>query len=336
MPSVAVAILNYNGETFLKKFLPIMIRHSHPFEVYVIDNGSTDNSTNYLRSNHPEVKLIELTSNLGFAGGYNAGLADIDSDYYALVNSDIEVTEKWLSPLVEFLEKNENYAACQPKILSFHQRNKFEYAGACGGFLDHMGYPYCRGRIFDEVEEDHAQYEETLDVFWTSGACLLIRKKDFFEVGAFDKDFFAHMEEIDLCWRLFAHERKLACIPQSTVYHVGGGTLSKLNPRKTYLNFRNGLSLLAKNLPLTEFWRIPIRMMLDVIAGIKFWIDNDFKHMKAVLQAHWDFIVSFNHDLNKRSSIKNQRSISQFKNLKSTNVVWDHYILRKKKFKDLG
>ena len=288
---VGIVILNYNGLHFLKKFLPTLLKNIPDYgEVIIADNASTDDSITFLKSFESSVRIIQLTQNLGFTGGYNHVLSHLENEYFVIVNSDIEVTSNWLEPLVNFLDRHEDYAACQPKILSYSNKDQFEYAGACGGFVDQLGYPFCRGRIFDILEMDEGQYDSIIDVFWTSGACMIIRAKDFRNAGEFDNSFFAHMEEIDLCWRLFRLERKLACVPSSKVYHVGGGTLSKQSPFKTYLNFRNGLKLLFKNLPYSHFWKIPLRMTLDYAAGLKMWIDfKRIGHLSAVFRAHFDF-----------------------------------------------
>lgn len=324
MKKTAVVILNFNGRNYLEMFLPSLLAYSGNSEIVVIDNQSTDDSLAFLSQAYPDqVKVIELPENLGFAGGYNEGLKQVKADYYAIVNSDIEVTEQWLDPLVRFLDENPDYAACQPKIKAYKDKEKFEYAGAAGGFLDSFGYPYCRGRIFDEVEKDHGQYQKTTDVFWTSGACMLIRSKAFWEAGAFDQDFFAHMEEIDLCWRLHNLNYKLACVPASTVYHVGGGTLAKSNPRKTYLNFRNGLSLLYKNLPKRHLWKIFVRMILDGFAAIKFGLENDFVHTKAVFIAHLHFYGQLRKNTQKRKIAPRKDIPGELKHIKF--LAWYFY-----------
>lgn len=232
MSIASVVILNYNGKTFLEKFLGKVVEFSAPHRVIVADNASTDDSIEYLEKNFSNVGIIRIPKNEGFAGGYNVALSQIDSPYFVLINSDVEVREGWLNPLVKFLDNNNEYAACQPKIKAHHDKKLFEYAGAAGGFIDSLGYPYCRGRLFDELEEDNGQYDSTIDIFWASGACMIIRKSLFQAAGGFDEDFFAHMEEIDLCWRLRRMGHKIACVHESEVYHVGGGTLSKSNPKK--------------------------------------------------------------------------------------------------------
>lgn len=301
MTEVAVVILNYNGRKYLETFLPALIAHSQEAKIIVADNASTDDSLNFLATTHPDVEVIKLEKNFGFAGGYNQALKQVDAKYYAIINSDIEVTANWLSPLVQFLNDHTDYAAVQGKILSYHQRTHFEYAGAAGGFIDNLGYPYCRGRLFNTLEEDTGQYDTQIDIDWTSGACMLIRREVFHDVGGFDGDFFAHMEEIDLCWRMRGHGWKLACIPDSTVYHVGGGTLNKTSPFKTYLNFRNGLSLLLKNLPANQlFYKLPLRLVLDGIAAIKMCVESSPKHLVAILKAHFHFYSRAQRDYRKR------------------------------------
>jgi GT2 family glycosyltransferase len=263
-PKVAVVILNYNGLHWLKTFLEDVILKSKEAEIYVADNASTDDSLDYVKQHFPSVKIVENKDNTGYAGGYNNALQHICADYYVLLNSDVEVTDNWISPIIEQMEKDKSIAACQPKIKKYDEKTHFEYAGACGGFIDKYGYPYCRGRIFDNLEEDKGQYDNPIEVFWASGACLFLRSTAFYEVGGFDWDFFAHMEEIDLCWKLKNKGYKIMCIPQSTVYHVGGGTLKNGSYFKTYLNYRNNLLMLYKNLePKNRFKILFTRMLLD-------------------------------------------------------------------------
>ena len=333
MNKIAIVILNYNGEHFLNQFLPIFIKHSKPYPIYVADNASTDGSLSLLSEKFPDVFVIRLEKNLGYAGGYNEALKQVHAEYYAIVNSDIEVTSNWLSPILTFLETNVQYVAAQPKIRQQKNKEYFEYAGASGGFIDLLGYPYCRGRIFNELEKDEGQYDDPTEVLWTSGACFIIRSEAFHQINGFDPDFFAHMEEIDLCWRLHRNHSQMICLPESVVYHVGGGTLSSENPKKTYLNFRNGLSLLIKNLSILQFYKIPIRIVLDWIAAIKFLLDNNPKHAVAVLKAHLDFSLSVLKDFNKRSGNYKKNT---YKSLTKTNsIVWSRFIGQKRKFSDL-
>lgn len=328
MAKTAVVILNYNGRNFLEKFLPSVISNSKEAEVIVADNASTDDSIDYLKSGFPETRLIILDKNYGFAGGYNEALKLIEAEYFLLLNSDVEVTPNWLSPLVSFLDNNPDYAACQPKIKDQNHKALFEYAGACGGFLDFLGYPYCRGRIFNNVEIDSGQYNDPIDIFWSSGACMLIRSKVFFEAGGFDQDFFAHMEEIDLCWRIHSLGYKIKAIPASTVYHVGGGTLSKASPFKTYLNFRNGLYLLIKNLPKSKLLiKLPVRIFLDWVAGLKFLMEGTPLHGLAIIKAHFSVLFSFSKTIRKRKLISPTP--------RSKLLIFEYYLKRKRKFNEL-
>ncbi len=328
MSEVAVVILNFNGKDFLEKFLPSILEHSGNAEIVVADNASSDKSLQLLEGNFPSVRLIQFSVNHGFAGGYNEALKQIEAEFFAIINSDVEVTEGWLSRLVDFLKANKAYAAVQPKIKDWNHQERFEYAGACGGFVDSLGYPYCRGRIFDTIEEDQSQYDESIDVDWTSGACMVIRSEAFHAIGGFDADFFAHMEEIDLCWRLRSAGWKLACQPKSVVYHVGGGTLHKSSPQKTYLNFRNGLSLLVKNLPLGGLiWKLPMRLVLDGLAAIKLAVDHSPSHLVAIVKAHIHFYSRF---------IKNYRQRSITSATRNNWVLSSYFFGGKKKFSDLN
>lgn len=286
----AVVILTWNGKTWLEKFLPIVIQYSKEAEIYVIDNHSTDDTIVFLKENFPEVQLVINTKNYGFAQGYNEGLKKIKADIYCLLNSDVEVTENWISPILEIFKKNEKIAAVQPKILSYQNRNFFEFAGAAGGLIDNLGYPYCRGRVFDDCEEDLGQYDDETEIFWASGCAMFIRSKDFWEQNGFDERFFAHQEEIDLCWRLKNSGKKIFYTSKSKVFHVGGGTLNKQSPQKTFLNFRNNLSMMLKNLPFPQLIGIIfLRLCLDGIAGIRFGLKDGFPHLWAVVRAHFGF-----------------------------------------------
>ena len=290
MKKLAIVILNWNGKSWLEKFLPSVMQFSGNAAIYVIDNQSTDDSVSFLNMNFPDVKIVLNDKNYGFAEGYNEGLKKIDSEIYCLLNSDVEVTENWTTPILELFEKNSEIAAIQPKILSYTEKTKFEFAGAAGGFIDNLGYPYCRGRIFDDLEIDNQQYDNESEIFWASGCALFIRSKDFWEQNGFDKRFFAHQEEIDLCWRLKNSGRKIFYTYKSVVYHVGGGTLNKQNPKKTFLNFRNNLTMMLKNLPFPNLiWILFLRLILDGIAGIYFGFKNGFAHIWAVVKAHFGF-----------------------------------------------
>ena len=290
MPLVAIAILNWNGKHWLEKFLPNVILYSQEATIYVIDNASTDDSVNFLEQNFPTIKIIKNKKNTGFAGGYNEGLKQISEEIYCLLNSDVEVTENWIQPIIELFRRNAEIAAIQPKIRSFEADQYFEFAGAGGGLIDNLGYPYCRGRIFEKLEEDKGQYNDETEIFWASGCALFIRKEDYWSMNGLDERFFAHQEEIDLCWRLKNAGRKIYYCGKSTVFHVGGGTLNKQSPQKTYLNIRNNLSMLLKNLPIAALlWVIPARLILDGIAGIYFGLKDGFPHLWAVVRAHFGF-----------------------------------------------
>lgn len=298
---VAVVILNHNGRNFLQQFLPGILAHSGSASVFIADNGSTDDSLQVVRAEFPEVNVIAFRENLGFCGGYNEALRQIAAQYYVLLNSDLEVTSGWLDPLCLLLDANPNIAAAQPKILSYRSRTHFEYAGAAGGYIDWLGYPFCRGRVFHETEADEGQYDNEQPVFWASGACLFIRARCFHEMGGLDVDFFAHMEEIDLCWRLRRKGYLIYTIPASVVYHVGGGTLDAQKPRKTYLNFRNSLSLLVKNLRLADLVVVAaVRFVLDAIALMRFVLTGNGRHARAVAHAYLHFCRSIPYEFRKR------------------------------------
>lgn len=290
MKKTAVVILNYNGAGMLRLFLPSVIKYSPEASIYVADNGSSDESCDVVRNEFPAVKLMVLDHNYGFAEGYNRALAQVDEEYAVLLNSDVEVTRGWLSPMTQFLDSNPEVAACQPKLLSFKQKDFFEYAGAAGGFIDKWGYTFCRGRIFNTVERDSGQYDDTTDVFWATGAALMIRNEVYKNNGGLDGRFFAHMEEIDLCWRLRSRGYRIACVPQSHVYHVGGATLKKENPQKTYLNFRNNLLMIYKNASDCQLKKIMLfRKVFDNVAALKFLASGDYAAFKAVRKARRDF-----------------------------------------------
>ena len=333
MKKIAVVILNYNGKAFLEKFLPNVIAFSsQDAEIWVADNNSLDGSVDILREKFPQVKLIENKYNGGFATGYNLALKQIEADYYVLLNSDIEVTKDWIKPVIELMESDDKIAACQPKILSYYNHEEFEYAGASGGFIDRFGYPFCRGRVFQSLEKDEGQYNYPVEVFWATGACMFVKSKIYHEAGGLDDDFFAHMEEIDLCWRLKNEGYKIMVCPASEVYHVGGGTLPKHSAMKTYLNFRNNFSLLYKNLPSKYLKRIFLtRFLLDGVAAFKFLLEGGFSDFIAVIEAHLYFYKNFRKLKKKRKQLK-QNYVSK---LYQRNIVIDHYILGKKKYSDL-
>ena len=328
----AIVILNWNGKKLLGQFLPSVVQFSSKqAEVYVADNASTDDSIEFIKENFPTVKIVKNSINGGYAKGYNDALQHIKADVYCLVNSDIEVTKNWLTPILTTFKNEENTAIIQPKILDFKDKSKFEYAGAGGGFIDKFGYPFCRGRIFNDLETDHNQFNDATDIFWASGACFFIRAEVFHQLNGFDEDFFAHQEEIDLCWRAKNNSLTIKYVGTSTVYHVGGATLSTLNPKKTYLNFRNSLLSLLKNLPTSKLFPIIFsRLVLDGLAGIKFLLEGKPNHTFAIIKAHFGFYANFFKFLKKRKNTVKSNSY-----YKVTSVVWQYYALSRKKFNDL-
>jgi GT2 family glycosyltransferase len=339
MKLVSIVILNWNGIHFLRRFLPALTAHSRMegCEIVVADNASSDGSLAFLESEYPDIRLISLEKNFGFAGGYNRALAQIDSTYFLLLNSDIEVTPGWLAPLVGHIEENKDCAACTPKIKDQNRRNLFEYAGAAGGFIDRFGYPFCRGRIFSHLEEDRGQYDQIAEVFWGSGACLLVRSDSFREAGGLDEHFFAHMEEIDLCWRFRRMGRSVTYIPASAVYHVGGGTLSQGHPRKTFLNFRNNLLLLHKNLPKEKRWRVLlIRMVLDGISALRFLAVGSPHDFLAVVRAHFAY-YGMKHLYKGTGQFAHPKDFAFLASLiYPRSIAVDYFIRRKKVFGSLG
>ena len=307
MKKIAVVILNWNGAQLLQQFLPSVLKYSNEATIYVADNASTDTSIDVLKSDFPTVKIIKNSGNFGFAKGYNAALTGVNEPFYALINSDIEVTANWLDAPLRLFDAEADVAIIQPKILDFKRKNYFEYAGAAGGFIDRYGYPYCRGRLFDTIEKDTGQYNDEQDLFWASGACFFIRNLVFKKLNGFDSSFFAHQEEIDLCWRAFNRGYKIKYTSKSTVYHVGGATLNDLNPKKTYLNFRNSLVMLTKNLPKNQLVKVLfIRMVLDGVAGLRFIFKGKFNHCAAIIQAHFSFYTKVFTIIKNRSGIKKQ------------------------------
>lgn len=340
MDKIAIVILNWNGATMLRRYLPTVIAHSQgEAVVYVADNASTDDSLSLLSESFPEVRQILLDKNWGFADGYNKALAQIDAEYYVLLNSDVEVPEGWLVPLRTFMDAHQDVAACQPKLLSVADNDSFEYAGACGGYLDRYGYPFCRGRVFDTVEKDKGQYDEAAEVLWTTGACMMIRSKDYWAVNGLDGRFFAHNEEIDMCWRLRMMGRKLYCLPQSKVFHVGGGTLPKGNPMKTYLNFRNNLTMLYKNLPQKELhYVMRVRWLLDYVAAWQTLILNrNVGDFCAIYRARRDFMRWRTEFRPERKEHKRERVEARVPRTLRTNfcLVWQYYARRRKTFAEL-
>lgn len=336
MATVAVVILNYNGKPYLEKFLPSVVQHSRESQVFVADNASADGSVAYVQTHFPGVRLIQLDANYGFTTGYNKALQQVTADYYLLLNSDVEVTPGWLAPLLALMESDVRIAACQPKIKSYYRKTFFEYAGAGGGMLDKYGYPFCRGRLFDTIEEDQGQYDDTTEVFWATGACLMVRAKTYWQTGGLDDYFFAHMEEIDLCWRMQQAGYRIMYCGASTVYHVGGGTLPRSNPRKTFLNFQNGLLVLYKNLPPEQLWQtLLVRLVLDGLAALRFLLAGSGRDCMAVFQAHLAFYRNFGRFAQQRKTAA--RTSGQFtgKLLYRRSIVYAYFMRRKKTFGEL-
>lgn len=335
MAKVSIVILNFNGRDFLEKFLPLIIKYSEGHEIVVADNNSSDDSVILLKASFPAIRLILLPENYGFCGGYNRALDQLDSEYFAIINSDVEVSENWIDPVITLFEQDEKIAAIQPKLLDYNIKDKFEYAGGAGGFIDKYGYPFCRGRIFDTIETDVGQYDDSLEIFWATGACFFIKAELFKSFGGFDEDFFAHMEEIDLCWRMKLNGYKIFHCGQSVVYHVGGGTLAYSNPRKTYLNFRNSLLLLIKNLPTTSLlWKLPFRWLIDYVAVAKFLLTGEIKDAFMIIKAHIYVWKNLYKTLKKRKpQIKTIRNLTGiFPKL----LLFHYHIARVRKYKDLN
>ena len=332
---ISVVILNWNGSAMLQRFLPSVIRYSEEAEIIVADNGSTDHSIDLLQEKFPSVRILPFRENYGFAEGYNRAIQQIETPYVLLLNDDVEVTPHWLQPLLAFMNHHPEVAACQPKILSETQRELFEYAGACGGFIDHLGYPYCRGRIFNHVEKDRGQYDQVCPIFWATGAALLVRTDVYRKEGGLDKRFFAHMEEIDFCWRLRSRNYGIYCIPQSTVYHVGGGTLPKSHPRKTFLNFRNNLLMLYKNLPEERLnFTLRIRYFLDLVAALKMLLSGQVKESMVIVKALRTFF-KIRHDFyRERKENLQKQQLKDIPEMRNESLLVAFYLKKKKKFED--
>lgn len=332
---IAVVILNWNGKKHLAQFLPSVIKFTPSYiAIIVADNGSTDDSVTFIKEKFPQVLITKNENNGGFAKGYNDALKQINADIYILLNSDVEVSENWINPLIERLNSSDKIAACQPKILSYIEKSKFEHAGAAGGFIDKFGFAFCRGRIFDFNETDNHQYNQSTEIFWATGACLAIKADLFHQLNGFDEDFFAHMEEIDLCWRLKNKDYQIWYEANSTVFHLGGGTLNYNSPQKIFLNFRNNLFLITKNKASKFiFLDLFIRLVLDGIAGVFFLINGNFNGIVAVLKAHFAFYASFNKMLQKRKQLTQKDNLSGIYN---KSIVWNYFIKRKKKFSELN
>ncbi len=339
MNKIAIVILNWNGVDMMRRYLTDVVNYSivDNAVVYVADNASTDDSVEMLRSEYPQVKVILLEKNWGFAEGYNKALSQIAAEYYVLLNSDVKVTHHWLQPLVEFMDAHRDVAACQPKLLSIIDTDSFEYAGACGGFIDLYGYPFCRGRVFNTIERDKGQYDTAMPILWATGACMMIRSSDYWNAGGFDGRFFAHNEEIDLCWRLRLLGRKVYCIPDSAVFHLGGGTLPKSNPMKTYLNFRNNLTMLYKNLPDRELRKVMrMRFWLDWLAALQMLLlGRSIGDFKAVIKARMAFKAwknDFRHD---RETIQSTAKVDAVPERICISILWQYYIKRNKTFRQI-
>jgi hypothetical protein len=339
MIKTAVVILNWNGIDLLQRFLGSVVKLSADRDtaVYLADNGSTDDSVNWVSENLSDVRIIRFEKNHGFAGGYNLALKQIDAEYYVLLNSDVEVSGGWLNPLVDFMDQNPDVASCQPKIRSYHNRNNFEYAGAAGGFVDKYGYPFCRGRIFDHIEKDDGQYDNRADIFWSSGACMMVRSVAWTRCGGLDDDFFAHMEEIDLCWRFHLAGFRVSCIPDSVVYHIGGGVLPYDSGHKTYLNFRNNLYMLYKNLPDNKLhWTLFIRKILDGVAALTFILTGRSENAKAVWNAHIDYYRNIKSLKVKRRSVRDLIISQPGSLLLNKCIIFRFYIKGDKTFSSLN
>lgn len=330
---IAIVILNWNGRKLLEEFLPSVVHFSEgQADIYVADNNSTDDSLELVRNQYPMVGIIQNEINGGYAKGYNDALSRLEADVYALVNSDIEVSEGWLNPVIEEFKQNENTAIVQPKLLDFKDRSKFEYAGAGGGFVDFMGYPFCRGRVFMELEKDTGQFDDSANIFWASGACFFIRSEIYHQLGGFDEDYFAHQEEIDLCWRVQNEGFDVRYVGGSSVYHVGGATLRESHPQKTFLNFRNSLFTIAKNVPKRYvFFVILSRLLLDAVAGIKFIVELRPIHTWSIIKAHLSFYAHLPIMMRKRRKL----SFKQTRYFYCFSIVWQHFIMRRKKFTEI-
>jgi len=335
MDKLAIVILNYNGRHYLQKFLPSVLKNSNNFPVYVADNFSSDDSINYLKKEFPTIRLIEFKKNFGFSEGYNRALGRIHAEYYMLLNSDVEVTPNWLNPLVKLMDENRHIAACQPKLLQYFQKEYFEYAGAAGGFIDKYGYPFCRGRIFRTMEKDFGQYDDSCPVFWATGACMLVRSEIFTRLGGFDPDYFAHMEEIDLCWRMKLAGFTIYYTGDSVIYHVGGGTLPESDPFKTYLNFRNSLITLVKNGKSAGLiWMMGVRFFFDLLACLKFLLIDSPGDSKAVLRANYHVYRKIGYYLKKRKGI--YREMENVGSVFRGSIVISYYLFGRKFFFNLG
>ena len=334
MKQVSVILLNYNGQKHLKKFLPSVVEYTPAYlaDIIVADNASTDGSVEWVKENYPQVKTMVFEKNFGFADGYNIAIGRVKTPYVVLLNTDVEVTKSWLHPMLRYFEEHSRVVAVQPKVLQYKKKTHFEYAGACGGFMDIFGYPFCRGRIFDTLEKDSGQYDDARKVFWATGACLMVRRVDFVDYGGFDENFFAHQEEIDLCWRINSQGYKIVVLPQSVVYHLGGGALGYESPRKTFLNFRNNLLMLYKNLSPSKLpWIFLIRFFLDYVAAFQMLLSGNRLNAKAVVNARCDFWrlrTSYKHKRNK--CLRNAKSTPIF-TISKRSIIFDYYVRGKRR-----
>ena len=328
---IAIVILNWNGQELLKSYLPSVIQYSEGADIYVADNASSDNSVAFIKENYPSLKIIQNSVNGGYAKGYNDALSRIKADLFCLLNSDVEVSENWLKPIIKAFEELPNAAIIQPKILDIKRKSHFEYAGAAGGFIDQLGYPFCRGRIFQALEKDEGQYNDTREIFWATGACMFVKSSVFNEVGGFDEDYFAHQEEVDFCWRAKNAGHQVYYVGASHIFHLGGSTLSNMNPKKTFLNFRNSLFSITKNLPRRKaFLIIFIRLLLDAVAAIRFIFQLKFKHCFAILMAHLSYYWHF-----KKIYSKREKANYLLKYYVTKSIVWSHFVHQESDFKSL-
>lgn len=334
---VAIVILNWNGRKLLEQYLPSVVQYSQGdgVDVIVADNQSDDDSISFLQKNYPQVKIIQLTENHGFAKGYNITLQQVEADYYILLNSDVEVTPDWIDPMIDLMEADPSIAAVQPKVLSWQRKDEFEYAGAAGGFIDKLGFPFCRGRILNVMEKDHGQFDQITNIFWATGACMAVRANYFHKAGGFDSDFWAHMEEIDICWRLKNMGYKIQFTPYSKVYHLGGGTLSYDNPKKLFLNFRNSLWLLYKNLPRRKFYKVLlVRMLLDGVAAFKLLSELNWRGFFSVFRAHYAFYRAHRTLRKKRLELKKIGEPQWHAEMLCKSIIWKFYLEGKRTFKE--
>jgi GT2 family glycosyltransferase len=336
-PKVAVVIVHWNRKNLLEQFLPSVVNSSYPnLEVVIADNASTDDSLEYVRASFPSVKIVQNNQNYGYAGGYNHALKHVQADYYVLLNNDIEVPEHWIEPVIDVMEQDKQVAACQPKMLDYKDKSLFEYAGACGGYIDSLGYVFCRGRLFESLEADHHQYDSEEYIFWATGACMFVRANVFHEMGGFDEHFFAHMEEVDLCWRMQLAGHTIKVVPKSFVYHVGGGTLNKMSAHKTYLNFRNNLIMITKNMPVRKLlWLLPFRSVLDLVSSVFFLVNGFPKYSGAVHRAHAHYFFQFAKWWKLRRQVNPLIKTREYKGVYKGSIVREHFINGKKFFSDI-